>query len=95
MTKTNIIGEINKYGEIINFEIAAINNVAKCENDCKFIVRGSSTTLMSWSYVYDKFGNRSGSDPNILTKEYQCIVCKKFFSVKTQHNEIKSVVELK
>lgn len=53
-------------------------------NDCRLTVGMSSTTLLGWSPVYDKHGDRIDSDPNWTTVEYRCARCKVAWKVRTR-----------
>jgi len=45
--------------------------------DCRIQNKGSSTTLMAYNPIYDKYGNDIGRDPNKTTTWYKCLTCGK------------------
>ena len=62
--------------------------------DCQIIFKGSTNTLMAWSPVYDRNGNRIDSgDPNISTHFIRCRVCGREWVAETQYGTT-SVSEL-
>ncbi len=59
-------------------------------NDCVLKEVGSSSTLMSWSQTFDRFGNRlDAEDPNTKTTSYYCRTCGKTYTVETQYGKSK------
>lgn len=50
--------------------------IVDCEReDCRILNLGSSTTLLGWTPVYDKYGNDISVNPNKTTTHYRCSVC--------------------
>lgn len=56
--------------------------------DCSVQCGGSTVTLLGWTPLYDKQGNRTDSgDPNTTTSGYRCHACGRSWSVMTQYGE--------
>jgi hypothetical protein len=48
-----------------------------CEQECRFQMGMSTTTLMYYAPIYDKHGNNLNPDGNITTTQIHCRVCGK------------------
>lgn len=48
----------------------------KTPKECRFADLGGTTTLMGWTPVYDRAGDRiDHGDPNKTTITFKCLVC--------------------
>ena len=54
-------------------------------DNCSVQQLATSSTLMSWATVYDKQGNQTSKDPNVVTTDFWCHVCGSAWKVKTQY----------
>jgi hypothetical protein len=55
-----------------------------CQSDaCRIEFGAGTSTLVGWTPIYDKSGNRVNEDPNAFVQEVSCQTCGKKWSVST------------
>ena len=58
-----------------------------CEKDCKFQIYGGTTTDAYYPPIYDKDGNNTNPDGNVVTQKVECLNCKKEWTACTQYGK--------
>lgn len=61
----------------------------RCDSpeECNFIIRGSSSTLIGWIPTYDSEGNLLNEDPNIVSTFVECSTCRGRWTIKTRNGD--------